>query len=243
MKFKNIFAAAVICILFCGVNVKADNTNVGLVATYEVNQLDRSNIRYIDAKSNVAQDKKWTVKFNRELDASTATSENIQVLDSDGQTVAITISVNDDNMSVDILPPTSKYSAEKTYTICIKKSLLSKDKCELSKEIRMSFTIIKDVEDNTDTDTDADPDPDLVEAVAKMDAIKAEVKTQPEKDLVSSIKSVMEEKVNNPSKTVDTSSVKSKYNNLSNSEKSDFQSILLNNFSLSTLIKIKSLFS
>lgn len=37
----------------------------------------------MDSKSNIAQNKTWTIKFNKGLNASTVTEQNIQVLDSE----------------------------------------------------------------------------------------------------------------------------------------------------------------
>lgn len=77
MKLKHIFLLSIVCILIYGANVKAAENNVSIINTYAANQSDNSDIKYIDAKSNVAQNKKWTIKFNRELNESTVTQENM----------------------------------------------------------------------------------------------------------------------------------------------------------------------
>lgn len=76
----------------------------------------------------------------------------------------------------------------------------------------------------------------------KMDNIEAAVKTQPEKNLVADVKSVLIKKMNDPSKDIDTSSLKSQYDNLSETEKLDLQMVFLSNFSLDTLSEIMALF-
>ncbi|BAH07788.1 Ig-like domain-containing protein [Clostridium kluyveri] len=210
MKLKHIFLVSIICILVYGIPVKAFDYD----------------IKYMDSKSNIAQNKSWTIKFNKELNASTVIEQNIQVLDSDEQMVPITLSLSSDNLSI-TLSPDSNYEKGKTYTLCIKKSVTSKDGCQLLKEVRMEFTITN---------------PDLVETVSKMDNIEAAVKTQPEKDLVADVKSVLIKKMNDPSKEIDTSSLKSQYDNLSETEKLDLQKVFLSNFSLDTLSEIMALF-
>lgn len=80
---------------------------------------------------------------------------------------------------------------------------------------------------------------DLVGAVNN---IEIPVKTQPEKNLVADVKSVLIKKMNDPSKDIDTSSLKSQYNNLSETEKLDLQMVFLSNFSLDTLSEIMALF-
>ncbi|UZQ49424.1 hypothetical protein [Clostridium kluyveri] len=61
----------------------------------------------------------------------------------------------------------------------------------------------------------------------KMDNIEAAVKTQPEKNLVADVKSVFMKKMNDPSKDIDTSSLKSQYDNLSETEKLELQPVAL----------------
>lgn len=223
MKLRNIFFASIVCILMYSFNVNASDYD----------------IKYIDAKLNVAQNKSWTVKFSKELDTNTVTEENIQVLDSSGQVVPITLSLSNDNMSVSVLPDSS-YEKGETYTLCVKKAVLSKSSNELSKEVRMEFTITKSSTDDSGSSNNTDSD--LVEAVNKMDTIKKAVKTQPEKNLVTSIKSALTEKINDTSTEVDIAPIKSQYNNLSDEEKSDFKNVFLSNIPMGTLSKIWGLF-
>ncbi|WP_333888191.1 Ig-like domain-containing protein [Clostridium sp.] len=210
MKLKHIFLVSIICILVYGIPVKAFDYD----------------IKYMDPKSNIAQNKGWTIKFNKELNVSTVIEENIQVLDSEEQIVPITLSLSSDNLSITLLPDLN-YEKGKTYTLCIKKPVASKDGCEIPKEVRMEFTITN---------------PDLVETVNKMDNIEAAVKTQPEKELVADVKSILIKKINDPSKEIDTSSLKSQYDNLSETEKLDLQTVFLSDFSLDTLSEIMALF-
>lgn len=236
MKLKNIFVLSIVCILIYGVNVKAAENNAGVISTYSAAQSDSSDVKYIDAKSNVVQNKSWTIKFNKEINANTVTKENIKVLDNNGQAIPITIALSSDNMSINVASD-SNYELGQTYTLCIEKSVCSKNNFQLPKQIKMNFTIV-----SSTGGASATADPTLVEAVNKMDTIKDAVKTQPEKNLVTAIKSALTEKINDPSKTVDTSSIKSQYGNLSSEEKSDLQSVFWQNIDPNTLLKIYGMF-
>lgn len=225
MKLRHVIAASIVCILMYHANAMASDYD----------------IKYIDAKSNVAQNKNWTVKFNKELNASTVTKGNIEVLNSSGQTVPVTLSLNSDNMSINVSPD-SNYEQGQTYTLCVEKSVCSESNCELPKEVRMNFTIVSSSGDDSGSSSSTTVDPDLVEAAGKMDTIKDEVKTQSEKNLVDAIKSALAEKMDNPSEPTDTSAIKSQYAALSDEEKSDLQTVFLQNLSLSTLLEIKGMF-
>ena len=75
-----------------------------------------------------------------------------------------------------------------------------------------------------------------------MPKVQSVVKTQAEKNLVSALISAVNTKIDNPSAVVDTLSIKTQYNNLSTTEKSDFQSAMFSKFSLNTLVTLRKLF-
>ena len=247
MKIRNILIASTIFVSIFSVkaaaasNVAVNGTNT-LAATSTTSD---SSIKFFQQKYDVAVDKTWTIKFNKQLDSNTFKADSIQVLDSNGQAASAKVVLNSDNTSVSVLPPDSKYENGQTYCIVIKKSLLSKDDVQLSKEVRMNFTIVKssstssgDSGSTTNTTTDST----LIEAKNGLPKVQSVVKTQAEKNLVSALISAVNTKIDNPSAVVDTLSIKTQYNNLSTTEKSDFQSAMFSKFSLNTLVTLRKLF-
>lgn len=93
-----------------------------------------------DSKSNVELDKKWTIKFNREVDVSTINSNNIYVLDSKGYNLYLNTEINNDKMSATIFPPTRGYYSSDTYTIIISNRVKDNNGVPLKEETKMEFT-------------------------------------------------------------------------------------------------------
>lgn len=244
MKARNILIASTIFIsLFSIKTMAAYNGTLNETNTLTaVSTTSDSSIKFFQQKYDVAADKAWTIKFTKQLDPNTFKAENVQVLDSNGQTVLVKVVLNSDNTSVKVLPPDSKYENGQTYCVVIKKSLLSKENAQLSKETRMYFTIVKSSSTNSGDTTNTNVDPTLIAARNGLPKVQNEVKTQEEKALVSSIMSAVNAKINNPSAVVDTAFIKSQYNNLSPTEKSDFQSAMLKNFTIGELMEIKNKF-
>ncbi len=247
MRVRNILIASTIfASLFSIKAMAASNAAVNGTNTLTAaaaSTTSDSSINYFQQKCDVAVDKTWTIKFNKQLDPNTFKTDNIQVLDSNGQAASAKVVLNSDNTSVSVLPPDSKYENGQTYCIVIKKSLLSKDDVQLSKEVRMNFTIVKssstssgDSGSTTNTTTDST----LIEAKNGLPKVQSEVKTQAEKDLVSALISAVNTKINDPSAVVDTAAMKSQYNNLLPSEKSDLYVVMVNNnFTLNEIMEIK----
>ena len=249
MRVRNILIASTIfASLFSIKAMAASNAAVNGTNTLTAaaaSTTSDSSINYFQQKCDVAVDKTWTIKFNKQLDPNTFKTDNIQVLDSNGQAVSAKVVLNSDNTSVSVLPPDSKYENGQTYCIVIKKALLSKDNTQLAKEVRMNFTIIKSSSTNSGSSgntTNTTVDPTLIEAKNGLPKVQSVVKTQAEKNLVSALISAVNTKIDNPSAVVDTLSIKTQYNNLSTTEKSDFQSAVFSNFSPNTLISLRKLF-
>jgi hypothetical protein len=239
MKIRNILIASTIFVSIFSVkaaaasNVTVNGTNT-LAATSTTSD---SSIKFFQQKYDVAVDKTWTIKFNKQLDSNTFKADSIQVLDSNGQSVSVKVVLNSDNTSVSVLPPDSKYESGQTYCLVIKKSLLSKDNAQLSKETRMNFTIVKS--SSTNSGSTINTDPTLIKAQSELPKVQNEVKTQAEKDLVSALISAVNTKMNDSSAVIDTTPIKTKYNSLSSSELSDFRNAMLNNFTIGELFEIK----
>lgn len=246
MKIRNALIVSTILISLCNGKAMAATSNTvseknsSALATTTTSDSD---IKMIQEKYDVATDKKWTIKFNKQLNSQDFKKDNIAVLDSNGQAVAVTVLLNSDNMSVDVLPPSSKYINGQTYTINVNKSILSKDNFTLPKAVRMNFTIVK-ISSGSSGNTNpsnTNVDPSLIEAKNGLVKVKDIVKTQSEKDLVTALESAIDAKINDSSVVVDTTAIKSKYNGLSASDSADFKSVMLANLSISTLLKVRTL--
>lgn len=236
MKVRNILiASAIVLSVFSGKVMAAGNANATvdkIGTTIIASTTSDSNIKVFPARTDVAVDKKWTLKFNKQLNSQTVKKDNIQILDSNGQPVSVTVQLNSDNMSIDVLPPSSKYTNGQTYSMIVKRSLLSKGNAQLSQEVRMNFTI---------TSGSTNVDPTLIEAQNGLTKVQDIVKTQAEKNLVSALKSAIDAKINNSAAVIDTAAIKAQFNSLSPDEQSDFKNAILGNFSLGTLLQIKSM--
>lgn len=248
MKIRNALIVSTILISLCNGKAMAATSNTvseknsSALATTTTTTSD-SDIKMIQEKYDVATDKKWTIKFNKQLNSQDFKKGNIAVLDSNGQAVAVTVLLNSDNMSVDVLPPSSKYINGQTYTINVNKSILSKDNFTLPKAVRMNFTIVK-ISSGSSGNTNpsnTNVDPSLIEAKNGLVKIKDIVKTQSEKDLVTVLQSAIDAKISDSSVKIDTTAIKSKYNGLSASDSADFKSVMLANLSIDTLLKIRTL--
>lgn len=89
-------------------------------------------------QNNVALNKVWTVKFNKEIDQSTLYS-NIRIKDYNNVSIPITIAYVSSTKSVSI-SYSGKYIQGKTYTLYIDNNIKSKDgKSVLKNSIMMSF--------------------------------------------------------------------------------------------------------
>ncbi|NMM65114.1 hypothetical protein HBE96_21245 [Clostridium sp. P21] len=248
MKIRNILIASAIFVSLCsGKAMAADNINTSMDRTNLLITASTTNdgdIKVFPERTDVAIDKKWTLKFNKQLNSQAFKKDNIQVLDSNGQAVSVTVQLNSDNMLVDVLPPSSNYTNGQTYSIVVKKSLLSKDNIQLSKEARMKFTIVKSSSGNSSSSggTNTNVNPALIEAKNVLPKVQELVKTQAEKNLVSTIRSAIDAKISNPSTVTDTASIKAKYYSLSPDEQADFKNALMGNFTIGTLLQLRSLF-
>ncbi|MBC2397053.1 Ig-like domain-containing protein [Clostridium tetanomorphum] len=241
MKLKRTIIISIFFVLMlCGSVLASPSSNNAkrINSTYISATTEETNIRYINDKFEVAPDKQWTIKFNKEVNPLAINTENVQVLDSKGQAVNITLGLSSDGKHVSINPPASKYISGETYSLIIKKSLSNKLNETLPKEVRMKFTIMKD----NSNDTGNNVNPVLYEARQGLDKIYNLVKTDKERALVSALRDGVNTKINNPSATIDVNPLKDQYGNLSSDEKSDFKNAILSNFSIGALFEIKSIF-
>ncbi|AKN34112.1 fibronectin [Clostridium carboxidivorans P7] len=87
----------------------------------------------------VDQNKEWHLKFTKEADPSTVTSDNIYVTDSKGNKVDAKVSCESDNVIK--VSPVNSYKSGETYYIYISKNVTSKYSESLSEDLRYQFTV------------------------------------------------------------------------------------------------------
>ncbi len=87
----------------------------------------------------VGLNKVWNIQFNKELKYDETLHKSIIVVDSQGNTVNITLELGKDMKSILIKPPMNGYNAGKLYTLKISEDIYSKDSDKLQKPIEMNF--------------------------------------------------------------------------------------------------------
>lgn len=94
----------------------------------------------LEGKEVVPKDKEWNIKFNKELDESTITEDNIVVVDSMGRTQSVKVSLGEDKSSVK-LTPNQPYEYGESYYIIIKDSVKASSGKKLPKAVVAQFTV------------------------------------------------------------------------------------------------------
>ncbi|MBZ9688649.1 Ig-like domain-containing protein [Clostridium estertheticum] len=98
-------------------------------------------------KASVPCDKIWTVIFNEALNAETIVKDNIFIKDSKGIEINITLQLNEDKKSVQLIP-SKKYSVGEKYTIYINSFIENGTGNKLLKNnLEMDFTVSSAVTD------------------------------------------------------------------------------------------------
>lgn len=101
------------------------------------NTIKADDIALWKSQSNVSQTKTWSIKFNQVVDESSI--KNISVVDSKGNSVAVSTSMGADDKTVSVTPPTAGYMQGQTYNLLIN-DVTSRGK--KVKPVKMPFTII-----------------------------------------------------------------------------------------------------
>lgn len=94
-------------------------------------------------KRNVDPKHPWTITFNDFLDKATVNNANVYVLHNNTYVSDIKVSLNSNTKSIRIESPPKGYIAGETYTLYIEKHIKSAKGIELTKTIKMNFTIKK----------------------------------------------------------------------------------------------------
>ena len=86
--------------------------------------------------------KEWKITFNQEVNRRTVTEEYIYVTDKDGSTVAVELTIDDEDKNKVIVSPVEAYTAGETYTLHISQEMKGKGTNRfLTTPIKMTFTI------------------------------------------------------------------------------------------------------
>lgn len=107
------------------------------------NSLTDDNWLSMDPCFNVAIDKKWTITLSQELGDFSIDNSNIYITDIEGNIIASTIEVSDDNKSITILP-CKNYKLGEKYCLFITNSLQNIDPS--FKGSRMNFQITDSID-------------------------------------------------------------------------------------------------
>ncbi len=91
-------------------------------------------------KNDVDIMKVWTVKFNKEIDLSTAICPNIRVVDAGDNEVDIKVAAGNDGKSAFVYPPDGGYKTNGNYFLRISKNIRSATKKNLTKPVIMEFS-------------------------------------------------------------------------------------------------------
>lgn len=87
----------------------------------------------------VSANKEWQIKFSKEVNKNTINSDNIYVLDSKGNKVAINISNGSDNILR--ISPVNSYISGETYSLYISKKVSSKEGEILTNALKYNFIV------------------------------------------------------------------------------------------------------
>lgn len=101
-------------------------------------------------KIDVPKDKEWSFKLNESINATCANTNNIKIVDSNGNEFKIKLELSRDNKVVKVIP-VKDFKAGEKYTLMIK-GLESKSGKDLKQDIKMSFTVKKDLKNGLEFD-------------------------------------------------------------------------------------------
>lgn len=94
-----------------------------------------------DKIHGVSRYKVWNITFNQEVNANSLRNGSIEIRDAMGVKVHSSFILTNGGKTLEIYPPDEGYEINKSYTITIKTSFLSKKGFKLSKEQKIDFYI------------------------------------------------------------------------------------------------------
>ena len=96
----------------------------------------------LEPGQTVSVNKVWTVRFNKDIDPTSANDNNIYVLASTGQRVKVNIAPTE-NKQIITVGPNGSWEAMMSYTLCLTNDLKSADGVFLNKPVEFKFTTQK----------------------------------------------------------------------------------------------------
>ncbi|AKA68182.1 transglutaminase domain-containing protein [Clostridium scatologenes] len=102
----------------------------------------QSNYTIFTSKDNISTDKTWNIKFSKNIDKNTVTSENVKIVDDNDNPIKLDLNSSG---NIVFLKPSTKYTPGKTYTMYIS-NVKALDGTSLENPGIMKFTTKNDVQ-------------------------------------------------------------------------------------------------
>lgn len=84
--------------------------------------------------------KVWNIEFTGKVGFDSITKQGITVVDSEGTTVPVSLTLGSDNKSIKVNPPQSGYTPGESYTLTVGKSVHSQDNVSMKQDRVIHFT-------------------------------------------------------------------------------------------------------
>lgn len=108
-----------------------------IILIYTSTVFAQSNYTVFDSQQNISADKTWNIKFSDNIDKNSVTSENVRIIDENGTPIKLSLSCNQNIISV---KPLNNYISGKTYNIYVD-NIKGLDGSGLKNPGTMKFTI------------------------------------------------------------------------------------------------------
>lgn len=134
-----------LCVVGGETKIKENEKNFAVIKGILNSEDQKSLALDLEKKENVPVEKKWNVKFSKELDELTVNASNVYVLDDKNHQVKIKLSYDKKNKSI-MVEPEASYEKGKKYTLFIKgiqAAVKGEKSSKLVAPIRMEFTVEK----------------------------------------------------------------------------------------------------
>lgn len=112
--------------------------------------LSSTNVKAAKFQDNqvVNSQKNWTIHFNQDISFDDLSKQGIIVTDSNGNNVSITLTLEQDNRSIKVTPPSNGYTPGEHYKLFINNKIHTKTSKNITEPITLNFSIEPDT-DNT----------------------------------------------------------------------------------------------
>ncbi|WP_125154572.1 N-acetylglucosaminidase [Clostridium rectalis] len=100
-------------------------------------------------KTNISQDKEWSIKFNLSLDKNTVNNNNITVTEENGNVINCYIRLGEDTKTIKVTPKVEGYLPSKNYYLNISNRVKSLGGKNLGQSVKMMFTVTNKYSDSS----------------------------------------------------------------------------------------------